>query len=179
MSRGRPTKYKEEFCETVKSIGDIGGSVYEMADACDVALSSLYEWAKEFPIFSEAFTRAREKSKAYVGKFHRINALNPDYNPRSTEITCKFIVQWKEYANTTIPELKTAETYTEQMKAIINAVATGVITMDEGDKLANIVSKAAKVEEVDELRKVLVQIEEERKQQLMLGHNNEEEFSDD
>ena len=65
MPGGRPTKYKPEFCETVIAVGEEGGWLCEMAEACDVARSTMDEWAANYPEFSEALTRAKQKAQAW------------------------------------------------------------------------------------------------------------------
>jgi hypothetical protein len=65
MPAGRPTKYKPEFCQTVIAIGEQGGWLSEMAEACDVHRSTVDEWAANHPEFSEALTRAKQKSQAW------------------------------------------------------------------------------------------------------------------
>jgi transposase-like protein len=60
---GRPSKYKAGMCDLVLMCGEEGGTVAEMADACDVTISTLYLWKDEHPEFSEAFTRAQEKAE--------------------------------------------------------------------------------------------------------------------
>lgn len=59
----RPTVYKPEFCETVIELGRQGKSVVQMACAIDVVRSTLYEWCKDHPEFSDAFTRAKQLSQ--------------------------------------------------------------------------------------------------------------------
>ncbi|MDA5337812.1 hypothetical protein LRM36_05210 [Stenotrophomonas maltophilia] len=59
----RPTAYKPEFCETVIELGRQGKSVVQMACAIDVVRSTLYEWCKDHPEFSDAFTRAKQLSQ--------------------------------------------------------------------------------------------------------------------
>jgi hypothetical protein len=68
MPAGRPTKYKDSMCDTVLACGDEGGSVAEMAAACDVCVDTLYEWSKVHEAFSEAFTRAQTKAEAFHAK---------------------------------------------------------------------------------------------------------------
>jgi hypothetical protein len=65
MPAGRPTKYKSEFCQTVIEIGEQGGWLSEMAEACDVVRSTMDEWAANHPEFSEALTRAKQKAQAW------------------------------------------------------------------------------------------------------------------
>lgn len=65
---GRPTKYTPDMCDLVIEIGMEGGCIAEMAVACDIAISTLYEWAKEKPEFSEALTRAQQHAEAFHAK---------------------------------------------------------------------------------------------------------------
>jgi len=65
MPAGRPTKYKPEFCEVVIKVGEYGGWLSEMAEECDVVRSTMDEWAANYPEFSEALTRAKQKAQAW------------------------------------------------------------------------------------------------------------------
>lgn len=59
----RPTVYKPEYCDVVVDLGRQGKSVVQMACAIDVVRSTLYEWCKDHPEFSDAFTRAKQLSQ--------------------------------------------------------------------------------------------------------------------
>lgn len=65
MPAGRPTKYKPEFCDAIIAVGEEGGWLSEMAEACDVHRSTFDVWAKEHPEFFEALTRAKQKAQAW------------------------------------------------------------------------------------------------------------------
>lgn len=65
MPAGRPTKYKPEYCDLIIEVGSYGGWLSEMAEACDVARSTMDEWAANHPEFSEALTRAKQKAQAW------------------------------------------------------------------------------------------------------------------
>ena len=62
---GRPTKYDPKYCQVVISVGEQGGWLAEMAEACDVVRSTMDEWAANHPEFSEALTRAKQKAQAW------------------------------------------------------------------------------------------------------------------
>ena len=62
---GRPSLYKPEFCETIIQVGEQGGWLSEMAEACDVHRYTFDVWAKEHPEFLEALTRAKQKAQAW------------------------------------------------------------------------------------------------------------------
>lgn len=59
----RPSVYKPEFCELVVKLGREGKSVVQMACAIDVVRSTMYEWCKDHPEFSDALTRAKQLSQ--------------------------------------------------------------------------------------------------------------------
>jgi transposase len=65
---GRPTKYTPEMCDTVLRIGEQGGCIAEMADACDVTVSTVYLWRDQHTEFSEALMRAQGKAEAFHSK---------------------------------------------------------------------------------------------------------------
>lgn len=60
---GRPSEYRPEYCDKVIELGRLGKSVVQMACAIDVARDTLYQWCKDHPEFSDAFTRARQLSQ--------------------------------------------------------------------------------------------------------------------
>lgn len=65
MPAGRPTKYRPEHCDTVIAVGETGGWLSEMAEACGVVRSQMDVWADAHPEFSEALTRAKQKAQAW------------------------------------------------------------------------------------------------------------------
>ncbi|MGV4799108.1 hypothetical protein ACSMEB_08435 [Stenotrophomonas maltophilia] len=60
---GRPSEYRPEYCAKVMELGREGKSVVQMACAIDVVRDTLYQWSKDHPEFSDAFTRARQLSQ--------------------------------------------------------------------------------------------------------------------
>ena len=65
MPAGRPTKYDPAFCERVVELGKEGYSNASIAAELGVVRKTLYEWAAEYPDFSDAITRAREFSQGW------------------------------------------------------------------------------------------------------------------
>ena len=62
---GRPTIYRDSFCEVVIECGKKGFSKAMMAAELDVVRSTLDEWCKGNKKFSDAMQRARELSLAW------------------------------------------------------------------------------------------------------------------
>lgn len=80
MPAGRPTKYKPEFCKLIQSIGEEGGWLSEMAEACDVHRNTFDVWAKEHPQFLEALTRAKQKAQVWFEKKGREGLTADKFN---------------------------------------------------------------------------------------------------
>lgn len=80
MKVGRPTKYKPEYCKRVIDVGEEGGWLVEMAEACDVARSTMDEWAATQPEFSEALTRAKQKAQAWFERNGRTGLFADKFN---------------------------------------------------------------------------------------------------
>lgn len=59
MSPGRPTKYKEEYCQALIDHMGEGYSYDSFAAVVRVHLDTLYQWEKDYPVFSEAKKTAR------------------------------------------------------------------------------------------------------------------------
>ena len=74
---GRPTDYTPEMCERVLQCGREGGSVAEMAEACDVCIKTLYNWGEANPEFLQSFTRAQELAEAFWAKHVRSGLQKP------------------------------------------------------------------------------------------------------
>ena len=62
---GRPSKYQPRFCDIVVQVGQRGGSMVAMAEACDVLRATLYDWADQYPEFSAALGRAKQAEQMF------------------------------------------------------------------------------------------------------------------
>jgi len=85
---GRPTKYKEEYVELVQSmVGDEGWSVTVFAAHIGVSRECVYNWTREIPRFSDAFTRAQLASEAHWEK-RLVNDMmfNREANPQMCKL---------------------------------------------------------------------------------------------
>jgi hypothetical protein len=80
MVMGRPTLYREEYCERVIELGKQGKSVAEWASDIGVARSTLFEWAEHHPNFSTALMRAKTEEQAYFERTARENFDNRNFN---------------------------------------------------------------------------------------------------
>lgn len=65
MPGGRPTDYKEEYCNSVIEFGKQGFSRVQMAAEFEVAKATIQNWEKEHSEFLVAMTRAMTLSQAW------------------------------------------------------------------------------------------------------------------
>ena len=62
MTAGRPTKYKEEYCEQAKKLTLLGATDKQLADFFNVAESTIYVWKLEHEEFSEALKLGKDEA---------------------------------------------------------------------------------------------------------------------
>ena len=65
MPAGRPSLYDPAFCDKVIEVGIDGGSLAEMAEACDVERHTLNAWMEAHPEFSTAVKRGLQKAQVW------------------------------------------------------------------------------------------------------------------
>lgn len=105
MAGGRPTDYREEFCEQIIAFGKQGFSLCEMASEFEVIPETLYEWAKKYPEFTVSFARARRESQTWWEKKGRDYLVEVPNGPRinsglySRSMAARFPDDWRESKN--------------------------------------------------------------------------------
>ena len=104
---GRPTKYNEELCDEVISLGKQGFSVTQIAYELDIHKDTLYEWKKKHPEFSDAIKKARDYAQGFWEHQLRTAALgmNPEgVTPNPTlmifQMKNRFPDEWREKQTT-------------------------------------------------------------------------------
>lgn len=70
---GRPTKYKPEYCQEIIDymIENRGASIVEFAAHICVGKSTIHDWAKTIPEFSDALDKAKAIAEAWWAKTGR------------------------------------------------------------------------------------------------------------
>ena len=61
VKRGRPSKYKAEYCEEVKEFMGQGCWLTAFAGSIGCGRETIYEWERAIPEFSDAISIARAK----------------------------------------------------------------------------------------------------------------------
>jgi hypothetical protein len=76
MASGRPTTYKDRFCDLLIDHMTKGYSFESFAAITDTCKDTLYEWVKVHPEFSDAKKRATDKSRLFWEKVGIENIVN-------------------------------------------------------------------------------------------------------
>ena len=104
MPAGRPTKYDPAFCEKVIEWGNLGKSVAWFAAQLDVSKECVYNWAREYPEFSDALAVARAKSQSYWEDAGQDGMQTPGFNASiwSRSMAARFPDDWREKSETAV-----------------------------------------------------------------------------
>ena len=68
MTKGRPLKYKKEYCKMIEDDLAKGYSITASAAIFNVARETIYDWAKKYPDFSNSIKRGLGKSQRHFEK---------------------------------------------------------------------------------------------------------------
>jgi len=77
---GRPTKYKEEYCELVPQLMAEGMGMEEVAAELGVWKATLYNWGEEHPSFLNAIKRGQALCYAWWMREGRTSLRDKDFN---------------------------------------------------------------------------------------------------
>lgn len=141
---GRPTKYKPEYCEQLREffsgepcrevIETISGKNWSkeeskllpnrfptfenFAASVNVHVDTLHEWCEVYPEFSEAYTYAKNRQKAWLIE----NGMNGTYNPHFTQFVAKNITDMKDKTEVDLNQsVSVAGSLSEARKRAANA----------------------------------------------------------
>ena len=94
VTRGRPSKYKEEYCEQAYKLCLLGATDTELADFFQVTESTLNLWKKNHKEFSESLKRGKVVADAEVANKLYNRALGYKYeeikqDSKDTTVTIK------------------------------------------------------------------------------------------
>lgn len=89
---GRPTDYRDEYCETVIELGEQGKSHAQIARSLGVARQTLYDWSKVHPEFLGAITRAKDLALAWFEDKGQDGLTTPGFNASlwAKQVSCRF-----------------------------------------------------------------------------------------
>jgi hypothetical protein len=78
--RGRPSSYDPAYCDQVVELGAQGKSRVQISALIGVHRSTLDDWAKAHPEFSEALTRAKELEQHWWEEQAQLGLWSKEFN---------------------------------------------------------------------------------------------------
>jgi len=92
MAGGRPTDYRDEYCERVVELGKLGYSHAMIASELGVARQTLRNWAEIHPEFLAAITHARDEAQAWFERKGLIGMEQQGFNASlwAKQVSCRF-----------------------------------------------------------------------------------------
>ena len=98
VKTGRPTAYDPAFCERVVEFGRQGYSKAMMAAELEVVRQTLDNWARTYPEFLDAMTRARDYSLAWWERQGLEGIWSRDFNANAYRLQMmnRFPADWRD-----------------------------------------------------------------------------------
>lgn len=93
---GRPTKYKEEYCGDLIQYMSKGMPYQAFAGYIGVAISTLYEWEKEYKDFSDAKKIGQGKSLEYMVELAHSQMIDGKLNNTAWIFMMKNMHGWRD-----------------------------------------------------------------------------------
>lgn len=84
MTAGRPTDYKDEYCELGRQFCLLGATDAKLAEFFGVVVSTIYKWKNDHPEFSDALNSGKDEADAKVSDALYNRALG--YSHKDTDI---------------------------------------------------------------------------------------------
>lgn len=135
--RGRPSKYKPEYCDLIVELAKTGAGWAEWAVACDVDRTTLFKWGDEHPDFFTALTRAKLLEQVWWEQAGRSGLFAEKFNA----------LTWK-----TSMQARFREDYTERKVQEVTGANGGAIKHEHAAKIDVSVLNE---EQRDQLRELL------------------------
>lgn len=105
---GRPSDYKSEYCKVLIELGAEGYSKARMAAHFGVAKQTIDNWAKDYPEFLDALTRARTLSQSWWEREAQTGLKNRDFNAGIWDKSVKSMFR-EDYTDRSINEIVGAD----------------------------------------------------------------------
>ena len=159
MTAGRPTDYKEEYCEEIIRLAKTNMNLYLIAEEWETTKTTLLQWTKMHKEFAAAYARASNILSGILQKKCDDNIENRDFNAPNARLLFAQN-RMAEQRTLQIPGIK-KDSLNDSGKAVLDAVEEGNMTADEMQKSVSALAQLAKIDEVTELREKVEKLESE------------------
>jgi len=161
MTAGRPTEYKEEYCEEFVIRRANGETHVMIAAAWDTTPQTLWNWSKKHPKFFDAFTRGHVKFQACYEKMCVANFYNNKFNTNLFALWMKNKAGWFENAKDQKVEL--GDLGKNPIKKLISLLKDGQLSSSVFKELVETFCKINEIEKGDQFLEAMEALKEVKK----------------
>lgn len=154
---GRPTDYKEEYCELAIELlsSEHSVGIAELAAELNTTERTIQRWRKAHSEFAEAVHVGLTKGKVQLLKEARkstIGSRDFNYNTPLFSRLMTSVYRDTEHGTILIDGWNEAETFEAKLKLVLDAVGNGEITTEHANKIADLLTKQVQIAEVTALK---------------------------
>lgn len=101
MPGGRPSDYKQEYCDKIVQCFKEGWSIEEICLELDICKQTFYNWCESNQEFLDSKKKGESFSQGWWMKKGRINLENKDFSSTLWYMNMKNRFGWKDRSDTT------------------------------------------------------------------------------
>ena len=120
MGTGRPTKYKDSYCEDVFKLTLLGATIDEIANFFGVNQDTIHEWKKVHARFSEAIKEGKIKADADVSKSLYKRANGYEYEEVHEEVRDGKVISKRVIRKQMPPDVAAANIWLKNRRGRVN-----------------------------------------------------------
>lgn len=157
------TKFKGAMCIDIIKMFARGKTRAQFSAKHNICKRTFDTWLDKYPMFLDAYIRANEKARAYYDDIAEQHLIEEHKGPKLNTRLYELIMRNRfEMPATRIVRLEgmAKRTVEEKLQSICDAVAKGLITPDEAQKLGSLIDSTIKADEYAKLKKMIEEIEE-------------------
>lgn len=158
---GRPSEYKEEYCEKIIMLAKEGLFLEEIAEQFEVDYVTLWRWTKTSSIFCKAYSRAKSIIVSRLLRMLIDNASDRNFNVRAIEFVVTMITRQMQHTTVQVEGIDASQTK-ERLNAVLKALSDGKLRSDEFRNLIDGLKTVLEIEHGLEALEKLEKIEEKK-----------------
>lgn len=144
LKRGRPAKYKEEYCQIALQILSEGKTLESVAVELAISWSTLHDWIRDYEDFSYAVKEGQKLSKKWWVETGQKNIHNKDFNSTLYMMNMQNRFNWTRRLEGKIT--KTEHTINEDKKTL----EVNIQTNENIAEIARILAEAGAFQPTDD-----------------------------
>lgn len=160
----KPTTYKKEYCKKAYDFlsAEACRGIAALAAHLNTSERTVFDWRRNNPEFKQAVEDGMAKSKALFiahAYDHIVSTRDSNFNSPLFIKLANLIYQSADQATVVIEGWDEAKDYDEKRALVADAMVKGYISPEQADKIASVVEKTIKPNELDALHQRLYRIE--------------------